>query len=225
MGLRLAGLALIAAIALASAGCGEAEDDGEAARHLDPRSDAVLALDLDYDGGNWEQIKRLYARAIESDALDDDGYVPPTLDGALGAAASFAGLSFEDDLKPLLGGTLYAGIRVEPAEPLSPAARALLERLDDDATRANRNGVRYFDRDGSRLDTDAVDAALAEDARRAPAVTVTIVYRVGDPDALERVIEKLRGQGLRQQPVPGVEDAQSLADGIAVVGGDTIVVV
>ena len=224
MQVRVAGLALILALALA--GCGEDQSgDAETAGYLDPRSDAVLALDLDYDGGNWEQIKRLYAKAIESDALDDDGYVPPTLDGALGAAAGFAGISFEDDVKPLLGGTLHLGIRVEPAEPLSPAARSLLERLDDDATRVSRDRAQYFDRDGRRLDTDAVDAALTEDARREPQVTGTVVYRVGDPDALERVIEKLRGQGLRPRPVPGVEDAQSLTDGVAVVGGDTIVVV
>jgi hypothetical protein len=61
--LRLAALVLIAA--LASAGCGNSEDGGEAARHVDPRSDAVLALDLDYDGGNWQQLKRLHARAIQ----------------------------------------------------------------------------------------------------------------------------------------------------------------
>lgn len=222
MQVRVAGLALILALALAA--CGEDQSGGaETARYLDPRSDAVLALDLDYDGGNWQQIERLYAKAIESDALDDDGYVPPTLDGALGAAAAFAGISFEDELKPLLGGTLHLGIRVAPAEPLSPAARSLLERLDDDATRVTPHSVQYFDRDGRRLETDAVEAALMEDGR-GPEVTGTIVYRVGDPDALERVIEKLRGQGLREQPVPGIEDAMYLTDGVAVVGGDTIVV-
>jgi hypothetical protein len=225
MRVGVAGLALI--VALACAGCGDSGDGGgDAARHLDARSDAVIALDLDYDGDNWGRLKRLYARAIDSGAVEDDAFTPPTLDGALAAAASFGGLSFEDDVRPLLGGTLYAGVRVEPAEPLSAEARDLLERLDDDATRVGDDGrVRYFDRGGRPLDQPDVDAALDEDARRAPVVTFTAVYRVEDPDALERVLEKLRGQGLRPRPVEGAEDAQRLADGVAVVGGDTIVAV
>jgi hypothetical protein len=223
---RFAAAALTALASLASAGCGESESgDTDAARYLDPRSDAVLAVDLDYDSPNWEQIKRLYAQAIRSDALDDDGYVPPTLDAALGAAASFAGLSFSEDVKPLLGGTLYAGVRVEPAEPLSPETRDVLERLDEDATEFGRGTVRYYDRDGRRLDTRAVDDALSEEGARNTDMTFTLVYSVGDPEALDRVIEKLRGQGLRPQPVPGVEDAETLTDGVAVVGGDTLVAI
>ena len=160
--------------------------------------------------------------------MSDDlggGFVPPTLEGALGAASSSAGLSFADDVKPLLGGTLHAGVRVEPAEPLSPQSRDILERLDDDATDFDRDQVRYFDREGRRLDTRAVNRALDEDSSREPVVTATVVYQVGDADALDRVIEKLRGQGLRPQPIPGAEDAVSLTDGVAVVGGDTIVAV
>jgi hypothetical protein len=228
--MRVGAVGLALTVALVVAGCGGSDDGGgtESARHLDPRSDAVVALDLDYESANWEQIKRLYARVIESGAVSDDelgGFVPPTLEGALGAASASAGLSFADDVKPLLGGTLYAGVRVEPAEPLSPQSRDILERLDDDATDFRRDEVRYFDREGRRLDNAAVDRALDEDASREPAVTATIVYEVGDADALDRVIEKLRGQGLRPQPIPGAEDAVSVTDGVAVVGGDTIVVV
>jgi hypothetical protein len=225
----------VAALALLVAGlvsCGGDSDDAgggaESARHLDPRSDAVVAVDLDYDGSNWEQVKRLYARVIESGAVsegDGGGFVPPTLDGALGAAASFAGLSFAEDVRPLLGGTLYVGVRVEPAEPLSPETRDLLERLDEDATDFGRSGARYYDRDGRPLDTEAVDDALTEEAAREAEMTATVVYRVEDPEALDRVVEKLRGQGLRPQPVPGVEDAESLTDGVAVVSGDTIVAI
>jgi hypothetical protein len=54
----VAATALLAVLALV--GCGGADDPGagaESARHLDPRWDAVLALDLDYDGPNWEQVK------------------------------------------------------------------------------------------------------------------------------------------------------------------------
>ena len=55
MRVRIVALALVAALA----GCGGSHSGSDGARHLDPRSDAVVALDLDYDGGNWQQIKRL----------------------------------------------------------------------------------------------------------------------------------------------------------------------
>jgi hypothetical protein len=199
MRVGVAGLALLVVLALA--GCGGSDDGGsgaESARHLDPRSDAVFALDVDYDGSNWEQIKRLYARVVESGALSEgEGgeFVPPTLDGALGAAASYVGLSFAEDVKPLLGGTLYAGVRVEPAEPLSPETRDMLERLDEDATDFSRSTARYYDRDGGRLDNRAVEEALLEEGARHTDTTITLVYQVQDAAALDRVIEKLRGQG------------------------------
>jgi hypothetical protein len=227
--MRVGAAALVLIAALAVAGCGGSDDGdagSESARHLDPRSDAVAAVELDYDSSNWEQVKRLYARVVESGAVsegENGEFVPPTLDGALGAAASYAGLSFSEDVKPLLGGTLYAGVRVEPAEPLSAATRDMLERLDDDATEFERGTVRYFDHDGRRLDNRAVEDALEEEGRRHTDSTFTLVYRVEDPEALDRVVEKLRGQGLRPRPVPGVEDAEILTEGLAVVGGDTLV--
>lgn len=224
---RFAVLAALVGACLTSAGCGDAESGGESARHLDPRSDAVLALDLDYDGGNWQQIKRLYARAVQEGDLDAGSFTPPTLDGALGAAASSAGLSFADDVRPLLGGTLWLGVRVEPAEPLSAAARDVIERLDPDATRFDEaNGVQYIGRDGKPLrgvSRAEVEAALREQDSRRPSTTLTAVYRVEDAEALTRVLDKLRGQGLESRPIEGIEGARRLAQGLAVVGGDTLV--
>ena len=124
----------IAAVCAAITGCGGSEA-APTAQHLDPRSDTVVAIDLDYDGENWQQIKRLYARVIQEGALEAGQFTPPTLDGALGALASTSGLSFADDLRPLLGGRLHIGVRTEPAPPLSASARDVLERLDEDATR------------------------------------------------------------------------------------------
>jgi hypothetical protein len=224
---RFAVLVALAGTCLTSAGCGDAESGGETARYLDPRSDAVLALDLDYDGGNWQQIKRLYARAIQEGDFEAGGFTPPTLDGALGAAASSAGLSFADDVRPLLGGALSLGVRVEPAEPLSAGARDVIERLDPGATRFDEaNGVQYIGRDGKPLrgvSRAEVEAALREQESRRPSTTLTAVYRVEDAEALTRVLDKLRGQGLESQPVAGVEGARRLAEGLAVVGGDTLV--
>jgi hypothetical protein len=219
--------AVLASIAcLASAGCGASEPGAEGTQYLDPRSDAVVAVDLDYDGGNWQQVKRLYARAIQEGGIDTGEFTPPTLDGALGAVASSAGLSFADDVRPLLGGTLHVGVRVEPAEPLSAAARDVLEQLDPSATRWEADGgPEYFGRDGTPLPADQVEDALREQDRRETIPTTTAVYRVEDREALGRVLDKLRGQGLESRPLEGVDDAQRLARGLAVVGGDTLVAV
>jgi hypothetical protein len=115
---RLAALALVAMLA----GCGGSDNGSESARHLDPRSDAVVALDLDYDGGNWQQIKRLYERSVAASGSEDRGF-PDTSDALLEGLAGEAGLSFDGDVRPLLGGTLNIGVRVEPA-PASDASRS-----------------------------------------------------------------------------------------------------
>ena len=111
-----------------------------AGRHLDPRSDAVVAVDRDYDSDNWQQVKQLYARAVKAGGLDFGEITPPTLDEALELVTESAGLSFEDDIRPLLGGTLQIGVRTEPAPPLSPSSRDVLEQLDQNATRTDGVG-------------------------------------------------------------------------------------
>jgi hypothetical protein len=223
---RAAGSAALAVLCLGLGACGDAETGSESARYLDPRSDAVVVVDLDPDGANWQQIERLYARAIQVEGIDDGGELtPPTLEGALNLLASSAGLSYADDIRPLLGGTLQIGVRAEPAEPLSPAARDVLERIDPDATRFEGDAPRYFDRDGRPLDAAAVEAAEQEQAERQSVIAATAVYRVEDSEALERVLDKLRDQGLESSPIEGVEDARRLAEGVAVVGGDTLVAV
>jgi hypothetical protein len=223
---RIAVPVALAVLCLAAAGCGEDGSGAESARHLDPRSDAVVAVDLDYGGANWQQVKRLYARAVQEPGIDDGGpAAPPTLDGAIGLLGSWTGLSFPDDIRPLLGGTLHVGVRTEPAPPLSASARDVLERYDPDATRWDEPAPRYFDYGGKRLDAARVEAALREQDLRRPMTDLTAVYRVEDAGALERVLGKLRGQGLEPRPIEGIDDARRLGEGVAVVGGDTIVAV
>jgi hypothetical protein len=223
---RTAVSAALAVALLLPAGCGDEESAAESARYLDPRSDAVIAVDLDYDGANWQQIKRLYARAVQAEGFDEDGFVPPTLDALLGTAAvGSAGLSFPDDVQPLLGGTLQIGIRTEPGEPLSPGARDVLERLDPGATRFDHGRERYFDRDGRPLAVAQVEAAQSEQDDTRPRLTVTVAYRVEDAEALGRVLDKLEGEGVESTPIEGVEDARRLAPGVAVVGGETLLAV
>src|SRR5215208_2075772 len=217
---RIAALLLVC---LAAAGCGG--DDGKkavaaAARQLDPGSELVAVVDANYGDGNWQQIKRLYARLVKYEEIDFGDFTPPTLDGALTTAASSAGLSFNDDIRPLLDGTLLLGVDVEPAPALSPAAQRILDRVDRSRTRFTDDGREiYYDHDGHRIrDIPYVRIRGAlDDQSREPRLTFTAVYRVPDAEGLQRVLTKLRDQGLESDPIAGVKDARLLTDGVALV--------
>lgn len=217
---------VVAAVGLGGAGCGGGDGGRSAppgAQYLDPRSDASLAVSLDYDGEDWTAIKRLYARVARLPAVRESvGTVPPTLDGGLNLLAQFAGLSFTDDIRPLLGGTAIVASRTTPKPTVPAASVALLESLDEQSG-DSPDGI-YRDRRGRPLDRDAVERALA--LRDEPATSqTTFVYRVPDSEALDRVVGKLRDQGLKPSPLKGVPDAQELGGGVAIVGGDTLVAV
>lgn len=173
---------------LAAAAAGRGADDGEgagaqAARFLPADAQQVFTISLDYDGEDWEAIKRLYARVARTGAIRDffgSGMpVPPTLDGALDLVAGAAGLSFRDDIHPLLGGDLLIATSVEPAPPLPEDARRLLERLDESATEWREDEPRYFDRDGNPLPAGDVDDALRARDRLRPRTRTVIAQRRG----------------------------------------------
>jgi hypothetical protein len=224
-------IAVVLLVCLAAAGCGG--DDGKkaiaaAARQLDPGSELVAVVDANYGDGNWQQIKRLYARLVKYQEIDFGDLTPPTLDGALSTLASSAGLSFADDIRPLLDGTLLLGVDVEPAPALSPADQRILDRVARSRTRFTDDGREiYYDHDGRRIrdmSYTRIRGALDHQARD-PRFTFTLVYRVSDPEALQRVLTKLRDQGVESDPIPGVTDVRKLTDGVALVGKDTLVAI
>ncbi len=110
---------LAAAMAL---GCGKdssSESVGQSVSEqlgfLEPESSLVTAIDLRFDGDNWEHVQRLASRGLrEYRNVDPEAglEVPPNLDGALNLAAGFAGLSFDDDVEPLLDGYLVVGTTI-----------------------------------------------------------------------------------------------------------------
>jgi len=222
--------AVLSAAAVMLVGCGsDAKDRAQAsARFLDEGSDAVVSVSLDYEGSDWTAVKRIYARAAGSGAfgrLAEGVAVPPTLDGAFNALAQFAGLSFQDDVKPLLGGTLLVGVSVTPAPPLPPDVRDILERFDESRTKFEEDQVRYFDRDGRPLPAADVERARDVQSSRPPTQEAVATYRAPDADALAALIKKLEKLGLRPRPLDGVKDARRLQEGVAVVAEDTLVVV
>ncbi|MCA1697586.1 MAG: hypothetical protein LC790_01240 [Actinobacteria bacterium] len=254
---------LAAAIALATAlslgGCLGGDDRGGSVaeevrsqlRYLDPQSSLVAAVDLDYEGENWEQVRPLVSRLLQAyreRAAPDEGLrIAPNLDGALEQLASFGGVSFKDDVRPVLDGRLVVGLSVPPRRPL-PAGLAEVERLMRGAvldpsrqvfvrpqlragppaapspTSPPRVPGRVIRRSNGRPLTQA-EVFRYQEARaareRATRPRTVLVYRTREGDLRELARKIFDGQPLR--PVPGHDDAARLGAGLAVVGEDTLV--
>jgi hypothetical protein len=129
-------------------------------------------------------------------------------------------------VRPLLGGTLHVGVRVEPALALGAAERDLLERLDPDDIQLDAEGGRTYIGPLRGLARGEVESALRQQQSRRPSLALTAAYRAPDAEELTRVLDKMTRQGMiEQRPIEGVEDAKRLSRGAALVGGDTLVVV
>ena len=137
-------LLLTVLTALFAVGCGSEDSPGsqpvaesvsEQLGFLEPESSLVAAVDLRFAEGNWEHVQRLISRGLrEYRNVDPDaGFeVPPNLDGALNQAAGFAGLSFEDDVEPLLDGYLVVGLTVAGAKPEPEQRTVVTYRTESD---------------------------------------------------------------------------------------------
>src|SRR5215211_1491135 len=120
--------ALTVALALvAVAGCGGSEEPVTDAvedqlRYIEPTSQVVAAIDLRYEGENWERLREFASRVLRHERartgiLQGTQY-PPNLDGALEQLSRRAGLAFEEDVKPVLDGHLVLGVSQPPRNPL-----------------------------------------------------------------------------------------------------------
>lgn len=118
---------LVLSPALLANGCGEESPSAtpvaaavsEQLRYLEPGSSLVVAVDLRFAEDNWKHVQELISRGLrEYRNVDPDAglEVPPNLTGALNQLAGFAGVSFEEDLEPLLDGYLVVGLTVVPTE-------------------------------------------------------------------------------------------------------------
>jgi hypothetical protein len=104
----------------------------------------VAAVDLRFAEENWEHVQTLVSRGLrEYRNVDPDAglEVPPNLDGALNQAAGFAGLSFEDDVEPLLDGYLVVGLTVVGVEPGSGAGEVEPEQRTVVTYRTKSDGM------------------------------------------------------------------------------------
>jgi hypothetical protein len=213
-------LVLLAALVVL-AGCGGGSDGGnddtvaqsveEQLGYLDPHSSAVIAIDLRYEERNWKHVRDVASRALRSIRAnadpDERNQIPPNVTGALNLGASFVGLSFDEDIKPLLDGHLVVGLTQRPVPPLPEDVQALRRRPPQTLSASEQD--RLF------------EAQADQDEASQPRVVA--VYRTREGDGLRDVIEKL-AEGEKPRPVPGHDDAVVIDD-IGVVGDDTLVFV
>lgn len=119
---------VVAVSAVLVAGCGSdkesassgsvAESASEQLRYLDPQSSSVVAVDLRWDRGNWDDLKPLIGRLLkayrEELPLPERKAVPETAQNGIEQLAGFANLSFKNDIEPALDGHLVIGAVVPP---------------------------------------------------------------------------------------------------------------
>jgi hypothetical protein len=238
----LAATVIAAAVAIVIvAGDGDGDDEGAARTgvasavadqlgYLDPDSSLVLAIDMRYENRNWEHLRELISKGLrEYGALADEEEFPVPLNvtGALNQLASFAGLSFDQDVKPLLDGYVVLGVTVPPRRPLPPEIARIEEQLDGAQParggRFQKSGRILRDPDGRPLtfeDSERVFEAeerISADAE--PAAVVT--YKTGS-DGLPRVVDKLL-EGDEPKPLEGSDKVKLIDPTLAMVDDDTLV--
>ena len=213
---HLLALALIPALALAGCGGGDGEGgDGprvaasveDQLRYLDPGSSAVFAIDLRYEGRNWKHLRTVASRALrafrDATPAEDRAGFPVNLTGALNMVAGYAGLSFDEDVKPLLDGYLVIGITQRPVPPLPADVQALRRKPRRELTTSEQD--RIFE-----AQTEQEDASEPR---------MVVVYRTRGK-GLRRVLEKV-AEGDKPKPVKGHDDVVTVA-GVGLVGDDTL---
>lgn len=214
---------MVLAVLAALAGCG-GDDDSPAAdsrvagavadqlKYVDPKSSAVFAVDLRWEGRNLEHLRAIASRALRTYRRNTDeedrAQIPPNLTGALNQLASFSGLSFDKDVRPLLDGYVVVGVTQPPLQPLPASVQAIRRKPDERRT--------------ARESEELFRAQVERDEAARP--NVVMVYKTGGT-GLRRVIEKVAAGGEPLTPVPGREGVVRLDDDMYLAGDDTLIAV
>jgi hypothetical protein len=119
--------ALILAAAFGAVACGSdesgesravSESVKEQLAYLEPESALVVAVDLHYEGENWESLRAVADRLLDEtrgvvEPEDGDDF-PVDAESALAELAKGWNLSFEEDVRPLMAGHLVIGLSLGP---------------------------------------------------------------------------------------------------------------
>jgi hypothetical protein len=125
---RLLALGLLLTASLGAVACGS-EESGESGAvaqemegqlaYIEPESALVVAVDMRYEEENWDSLREVTDRLLDETRAvvgpEQRQEVPPDSEKLLDELTrSFAGLSFEDDVRPVLDGHLVVGLSLEP---------------------------------------------------------------------------------------------------------------
>ena len=179
------------------------------------------------EGENWARLRPLISRLLrEYGARAEGEVVPPNAEGALATLSSFAGLDFEEQVRPLLDGHLVIGTVLPPPEPGGD--------LDDSEPRTvlvyhsrkgNLRGVVERVLDGGRLkplagheDVGVIEDGIAVLGKR------TLIAADGGPDDQRALIDAVeRAQQKRGLPSSALANAArdtGLGDPLVLATGD-----
>ncbi|MFN2615533.1 MAG: hypothetical protein ABR581_00245 [Thermoleophilaceae bacterium] len=189
--------------------------------YLDPKSSLVATVDMRFDKRNWRHLRAIASRVLReyrSQAPPEERrQIPLNVSGGLELLARFGGLSFEDDVKPLLDGHFVIGVTFPPRKPLSPRlqriGRLLADRRYDPGTNAPLPSR------VSPTDTRRYYGALRR-RNDAAEPRVVGVYRTKS-DRLRRVVGQVM-EGERPKKARGFDDTLLIDASTALVGKHTL---
>ena len=223
-------IALVAVIApVWSARRAGARSQAESALHLDPRSDDVVVVDLNYESGNWKQMKRLYAMRSKGGSFERRaGFeAPRRRDWALAMTRRDV-LSSPTTSSHCSEAPCRSACRTEPARAPAFGERPRPARAGrtPSATRAwkTRTARCTSTSTASGWMTRAVEAAYEESATRPRSATGRAVYRGGARTARSNACSaSCANKGSSPSRSRASTARGGLGGGVGLLGGDTIV--
>jgi hypothetical protein len=218
---RLLALLLLASSVLAACGSdgggGESGTVAEAVEeqlgYLDPESALVVAIDLRWEGENWDSLRGIADRVLEETRgvapPGDRGDVPEDVDAALPLLDRFIGVSFEDDLRPLLTDRLVVGMTLE-ADPGDPTELTTLvyRAADGDLRRVVEKAL-----EGERLrPAPGHDDVVVGETGVAVVGGDTLVAADSREDALAAIERAQSGGGFAPELLDAAEQGAGIPD-------------
>jgi hypothetical protein len=218
---RLLALVLVASSVLAA--CGSDDGGGESGTvaeaveeqlgYVDPESALVVALDMRYEGENWESLRGIADRVLEETRgvvePESRGDVPEDAEAGLAEVLGSWNLNFEDDLRPHLTGHLVIGMVLEP-DPGDPEEKTVLVyRSDQDDLREVVEKVL----DNSRLrPVPGRDEVVVSEEGIAVVGDDTLVGADSREDALAAIERAEAGRGFAPELLDAAEQGAGIPD-------------
>jgi hypothetical protein len=181
-------LLALAALALVASGCGSSKSTGSgldtALGYVPKGAPLVVAIDTDSDGGQWQQVDKLIGR------FPFGGQVKQQFKNGFN---SRAGLDYDRDFKPLLGGDFVVAITAASA-PGDPTPYVVAWKVgDEDAAR------RLAEKNGKKVDSIEGADTFQTTSGRLTAIKDGTLVSAGNTDALAAALKRPAGEHMSEQ--------------------------